>query len=163
MPLDNKEKRNSINEMAVGGHGVGARHDQTASPAGQGGYQEICTGQKFQKKIAQREDLRIRELSEIGLAAHWLEVADAIGVDSFLAMWKILSNSDSVQDNKHYVYVPRFAIWRRYQRNRVIISLCNDGLDVRAIQGKIKSDLDEPVCTVHIKRIIDKFRSKQSA
>lgn len=149
-------KRNSSNEMAGNGYGVGARPGLTASPAGQGGYLNICNSDRFSKKNAPGDDSRLTELREIGLAAHWLDVAASIGVDNFLTMWAILSNCDAVQDEKHYAYVPRYSVWMRYQRNRVIMSHHADGLCAQEIRVRIREDLNESVSVDHIKRIIAK-------
>jgi len=151
----NTVKRNPDGEMAGAGYGVGARHGQSAPPTGQGGYPNICNSDRFSKKNA-RADSRLAELREIGLAAHWLDVAASIGVDNFLTMWAILSNCDAVQDEKHYAYVPRYSVWMRYQRNRVILSLHADGLRAQEIRVRIMDDLNEVVSVDHIKRIIAK-------
>jgi len=149
-------KRNSTTGMMGNRHGVGARHGLTAYPAGQGGYLNICNSDRFSKKNAPGDDSRLDELREIGLAAHWLDVAASIGVDNFLTMWAILSSCDAVQDEKHYAYVPRYSVWMRYQRNRVIMSLHADGLPPKEIRGRIWEDLNETVSVDHIKRIITK-------
>lgn len=149
-------KRNSGREMTGAGQGVGARHGQSAPPTGQGGYLNICNSDRFSKKNAPHDDSRLAELREIGLAAHWIDVAASIGVDNFLTMWAILSNCDAVQDEKHYAYVPRFSVWMRYQRNRVIMSLHADGLCAQEIRVRIRDDLNETVSVDHIKRIIAK-------
>jgi len=149
-------KRNTNTGMTVNGYGVGARHGLTASPAGQGGYLNICNSDRFSKKNAPCDDSRLAELREIGLASHWLDVAASIGVDNFLTMWAILSNCDAVQDEKHYAYVPRYSVWIRYQRNRVIMSLHADGLLPKEIRVRIWEDLNESVSVDHIKRIISK-------
>jgi hypothetical protein len=159
----NTVKRNSNNEMTVDGYGVGARHGSIASPMVQGGYPDICTTNKFSKKNPPGADSRLAELREIGLASHWIEVAQTIGVDNFLATWAILSNSDAVQDEKHYAYVPRYSLWLRYQRNRVILSLSADGLSTREICVRIKQDLNETVTIGHIRRVIADHRKRVPA
>ncbi|MGR8932107.1 MAG: hypothetical protein ACU836_15860 [Gammaproteobacteria bacterium] len=154
--IDNTEKRNSNKEMPTSLPGVGARHGHHPPLAGRGGYLDICNGEKFSEKIAPRGDSRLRELKEIGLATHWLEVAETIGVDNFLAMWKVLSKSDAVQNERHRTYVPQYDSWLRYQRNRVIISLHNDGLNAAEIMTRIKNDLGENIGIDQIKRVIKK-------
>jgi hypothetical protein len=151
-------RRNSNNEITGDGYGVGARHGLTHSPIGQGGYLDICNADRFSKKNAPRDDSRLAELREIGLAAHWLDVAASIGVDNFLTMWAILSSCDAVQDEKHYAYVPRYSVWMRYQRNRVIISMHADGLSANEIHERIRCELNESVSVDHIKRIISKSK-----
>lgn len=148
-------KRNPINELSFRPDGVGARHEQTDKAAGQGGYLDICTNLRFQKKIAP-DDARFLELKEIGLAKHWLDVASVIGIDNFLAMWAIMSDCESVQAEKHYAYVPRYSVWIRYQRNRFIMSLHADNFPATEIRQRIKKDLGESISIEHIKRIIAK-------
>ncbi len=147
-------RRNSQAEIEVSTPGVGARHGETGPDRGRGGYLEICTGEKFSKENASRGDSRIEELREIGLAAHWIEIAETIGVDNFLAMWAILSDSDAVQSEKHYAYVPRYSVWSLYQRNRVIMSLHADGLSYVEIQTRIKRDLGQSIGVDRIRKII---------
>ncbi len=149
-------KRNSNIGMTRDSYGVGVRHGLTASPGGQGGYLNICTTDRFSKKNGPGDDSRLAELREIGLAAHWLDVAASIGVDNFLTMWAILSGCDAVQDEKHYAYVPRYSVWMRYQRNRVIMSHHADGLCAQEIRVRIMDDLNESVSVGHIKRVIAK-------
>jgi hypothetical protein len=149
-------KRNSKTKMDGSVHGVGARHGLIGYSPCRGGYLNICNSEKFSEKTVQNADFRLSELREIGLASHWLDVASSIGVDNFLTMWAILSNCDAVQDEKHYAYVPRYSIWIRYQRNRVILSLHADGLCAQEIRVRIWDDLKESVSVDHIKRIISK-------
>jgi len=151
-------KRSSIDGMTTNGDGVGARHGLSGSPTGQGGYLNICTTDRFSKKNAAEADSRLAELKDIGLAAHWLDVAATIGVDNFLAMWAILSDCDAVQAEKHYAYVPRYSVWLRYQRNRVIMALDTMGMTANEIRAQIRDDLNESVSVDHIKRIIAKSR-----
>jgi hypothetical protein len=155
-------KRSSTNEMPGDGCGVGARHGSITSTRGQGGYLNICTTDRFSKKNA-TSDSRLAELREIGLAAHWIDVAASIGVDNFLTTWAILSNSDVIRGEKHYAYVPRYSVWMRYQRNRVIMSLHADGLLPKEIRVRIGEDLNELVSVDHIKRIIAKGQSGNSS
>ena len=150
-------KRNLNEGMTDLSGGVGVRHRQSGIPAAWGGYLNICTTDRFSKKNDPLTDIRLTDLTEIGLATHWLDIAKTIGIDNFLAMWAILSNCDTVQDEKHYAYVPRYSTWLRYQRNRVIISLHTEGMEIPDIKTKIRIDLNETISTAHIQRIICKL------
>lgn len=154
-------KRNSIREIDALLAGVGARHDQTDIQPGRGGYQTICTTGKFSEKIAPRGDSRLDELKEFGFAPHWHDVAETIGFDAFLAVWSILGNAEAVQGQKNYVYVPRYSVWMNYQRNRLIMSLHNDGLSHEDIKKQLKRDLDEVIGVDRIHRIIAKALKRQ--
>lgn len=149
-------KRNSNDGIVGSIEGVGARHRQSGTADRRGGYQQICNSEMFSKKIAPTSDSRINELREIGIASYWIDIAETIGVDNFLAMWSILSDSDTVQLEKHYAYVPRYSAWTRYQRNRAIISMHADGLSPKEIKIRIKNDLKEDITLGHINKIISK-------
>lgn len=151
----NGDKLNKHTSNDTPMQGVGDRHIKTDSHLLGGGYLENCTASNFQKKIAQNDFEKIKEIEQIGLARHWINIAKEIGVDQFLIIWRILSNDDLAANDKNYVYIPRFTVFKRFQRNRVILTLHSDGKNTKDIQKIIKSDLKETVTIGHIKRIID--------
>ena len=133
--------------------GVGARHKETKIPEGVVGYLDNCTSSDFLEKLF-LHDPRISELREMGLSRHWVDIAEAIGFDSFIVVWQKLSDHDDSRSNNCSVYVPKFAGWLKYQRNRVIISLRSSGACYLDIQHALKKDLGETVSVAHIKRIV---------
>ena len=132
--------------------GVGARHKETKIPVGVVGYLDNYTKSDFSEKSF-FDDPRISELREMGLSRHWVDIAESIGFDSFITVWQKLSDHDDARSSKCTIYVPKFAGWLKYQRNRVIISLRSSGKGYTEIQEIIKSELGETVSIAHIKRI----------
>lgn len=137
--------------------GVGARHKATTIPPGGGGYLDIYPDSEFSKKN-DGHDPRLDELREIGLPKPWLDIAGEIGFDALLSVWHKLSSYASDQDNRHYVYVPRFSRWTRRQRNMTITALSATGLSNKLIQAKIVDQVGEFVSIAHIKRIISQSK-----
>ena len=69
-------------QAGAGPRGVGGRLGEGAGRAPGGGYPDICTGDG-----SGVGDPRLDELRAIGLADHWIRVAEAIGVDAFVLVW----------------------------------------------------------------------------
>ncbi len=91
----------------------------------------------------------------MGLPRTWLRVASAIGVDAFLAMWRILdSECGDIQPGEVLrVHLRRYRSYLRYQRNRLIESLYAEGKNPDEIKAHIRSVLSENVSPAHISRI----------
>ena len=156
----NTETRSSLaaSSTPTNNHkGVGARHKETPITSEGGGYLDIYPDSKFSKKNSDC-DPRLDELREIGLPKPWLDIAGEIGFDALLSVWHSLSSYASDQDNRHYVYVPRFSRWTRRQRNMTISALSETGLSNKLIQIKIKNEVGEIVSIAHIKRIISQSK-----
>lgn len=142
------------------GPGVGARQPPPGLHPGGGGYQGVCMGSKFEKKIGEAEknaahDPRLDELRAMGLQRAWVAAAEAVGVDAVLAVWRILDADPSSSYDGTTLRVPLRA-WRtylRYQRNRYIDSLRDLGLRPHEIQRRLQQQLGERVSISHIKRL----------
>lgn len=155
------EKRSSERETAqpdLFTDGVGARQTAPApSPRG-GGYQETCTAPEFSARpprIQKNRDPRLDELQKIGLKRVWLDVAEEIGVDAFLAMWRILDADDSSRHKEGFlqVHLKLYRSFLRYQRNRYIEALSALGYKPVEIQRSLARQLREPVSLRHISRL----------
>lgn len=165
---DNNGSRNSSREVLVAGDGVcrdadgvGGRQGQAHPPARGGGSPDNCTKIEFtiggQKKIG--ADPRLDELRDMGMRPRWLYLAEQIGVDAFLTMWRLLDeNPPNMPGSTVYVSMPRFTRFLRYQRNRFIESLVQEGLQAPEIQRRVKRDLCEDISVRHIDRISEKLR-----
>jgi len=137
--------------------GVGGRQASHPSPDGGGGYQDICTVLNFGKNAGQKKrDPRLDELSQMGLQRVWLVIAERIGVDNMLAMWRILDSDQSSigDDGRLLVPIRSYSTFLRYQRNRYIESLDSMGLKPIEIQKKLKDQLCEQISIRHISRLI---------
>jgi hypothetical protein len=95
----------------------------------------------------------LEELREIGLDRRWLAVARTIGVDSFLAAWKVLDEfTDETGETRMCIH--RFREWRRVQRNREIRRLDQAGYSSHEIRTEIQRLYRESLSKRHIDRII---------
>lgn len=91
----------------------------------------------------------------MGLAPRWLEVARAIGVDAFLALWEILDRHDGDAVNLR-VSIPRFTAYLRFQRNRFILAMASSGENMTSIGQALESQLGERLSRRQIARIINR-------
>ncbi|HQS59930.1 MAG: hypothetical protein B7Y56_03235 [Gallionellales bacterium 35-53-114] len=137
--------------------GVGGRQGCTPAPAGGGGYQDICSVLNFDPTTDQKKrDPRLEELRQMGLQRMWLDVAEEIGVDALLKMWRILDQDKSSigDDGRLLVPLRSYSTYIRYQRNRYIESLATMGMKPREIQQKLNAQLCEQISIRHISRLI---------
>lgn len=148
-------KRGSARPGA-GDHGspgrVGARRGRAGTSSGGGGYLGACTSSKFDA------DPRIDDLRLIGLSPVWLGVAETIGVDAFLAMWRYLDGCPQIwhDSGQLKMWLRRFESYRRYQRNRFIETLGRAGHTVAQIQEIVAVQLCETLNERSIQQILRK-------
>lgn len=137
--------------------GVGGRQDGSTTPIGGGGSLNFC--KKFSRGGLAQHDPRFAELREVGLAREWVALAEMIGVDAFLEVWKLLDRqAEQVNQQYRRVYVPAFSNYLRFQRNRYIIALFHQGAGVPEIKKIIREALCEEIGERHITRIIAKSK-----
>lgn len=133
---------------------MGGRRERSPLSTEGGGYLNFCG-----KKEVPCKDSQLDELRALGLQRLWLSVAAVIGVDNFLAMWRVLCDEVDVRGEMQRVYVPRYRTYLRYQRNRVILALAAEGKDPKAIREELKAVMGEVVTHTHITRIIKHSRT----
>lgn len=138
--------------------GVGARHAATPLPTGGGGYPETCTVFEFSARPPESKkngDPRLDELARMGLQRVWMDVAEEIGVDAFLAVWRILDADPSARHKEGFLQLnlKLYRSYLRYQRNRYIEALAARGLKPLEIQRSLVRQLCESVSLRHISRI----------
>lgn len=137
--------------------GVGGRQALSPPPPGGGGYQNICKILNFDQNADQKKrDPRLDEFRQMGLQRVWLEVAEEIGADNMLKMWRILdSDQASVgDDGRLLVPIRSYSTFLRYQRNRYIESLSDMGMKPKEIREKLRAQLCEQISLRHISRLI---------
>lgn len=143
---------------SIGAHrpGVGGRQRTRPVRAGGGGYLDGRTPSEL------RADPRLRELAEIGLAAHWLAVAEIVGYDSFIALWRWLSSVPELRDDDNQIELRLrpFRSYERYQRNRYIDTLVAAGLKHSLIHEMVRQDLGERLSHRHVKRLAATSRQR---
>jgi hypothetical protein len=137
--------------------GVGGRQGQGTPPPWGGGYQDNCIPLNFGAPKKNR-DPRVDEFYAMGLPQMWLDVVDAIGVDAFLAVWRILdAHPNNYEDNgMKLVPIRRYSSYLKYQRNRYIEALVAQGLTTHDIKRRLESQLCETVSIRHITRLVNK-------
>lgn len=160
------EKRNSTHGIAQAdlfastpGQGVGARLGGAPVGGGGGGYLENCGAENFQEPI---QDPRFAELRRIGLPRMWLIVAETIGFDAFLDVWRRLTEAG---DTSGYgretggLKMPSlrsYDAYLRYQRNRYIEALAARGMTPAQVQRAVSRNLREPLDEKHVFKIMRK-------
>ncbi|MCW5624080.1 MAG: hypothetical protein KIT73_05095 [Burkholderiales bacterium] len=137
--------------------GVGGRQASSPPPTVGGGYPDICTPSDFDffPAAVEKIDPRLGELQAIGLHPAWLGVAKTIGVDAFLAAWRVLDAS--VRPSERGVLELQLRSYRsflRYQRNRYIDALAAGGVPPTEIRSRVARDLGENLSDVTIRRVI---------
>lgn len=142
--------------------GVGGRQG-CSPPAHQGGgYLNVYTPFKPHlrglKKIAR--DPRLDELRKMGLHATWQRVAAEIGVDAFLAMWRIVDQEQQWHHIKGTLVIPlrHYASYTKFQRNQFINDLSARGLSKEQIRCRLLAAYGETVDSSHITRIVKKHK-----
>jgi len=138
--------------------GVGGRQAAPPPPAGGGGYLDICSVFKFRAADDQRKrDPRLDELISMGLPRTWLQVAETIGIDAFLAMWRILDADESLhEDNMVQAHLRPYRSYLRFQRNRYIETLAALRVPCATIREMLKSQLGEEISERHIFNLANK-------
>jgi hypothetical protein len=74
----------------------------------------------------------------MGLRPIWIKVADAVGFDAFLTMWRTMSENEDLLDERNRVTIASFATYLRFQRNQVIRSLASEHPDARTLREELK-------------------------
>lgn len=141
------------------GQGVGARQATPSRPGRGGGYLHECIGSQL------LTDARIRELADMGMPDVWLKVAHSIGFDAFMLFWRVLDAEESMRsdsDSAIEIRLRRFRSFERYQRNRLIESLVDQGLTDTLIRECVRVELGEELSLPHIGRLAGARRVEQS-
>ena len=137
--------------------GVGARHTDPDPSGRGGGYQDDCGSQNFG-----RDDPRFEELKRMGLPRAWLMVAQCIGFDQWLEVWRMLSSADFdswIRRETGGTRMPQlrpYDAYLRFQRNRYIEGLAERGMKASEIQRAVARNLREPLAGKHIRKIMEK-------
>lgn len=143
-----------------GAQGVGGRQAEAPPPPGGGGYLDTCGFFKFRPPAEQKKrDPRLDELSAMGMPRTWLQVAEAIGVDAFLAMWRILDADETLRDGKENMvqaYIRPYRSYLRFQRNRYIETLAALKVPCATIRDMLKRQLGEEISERHISNLANK-------
>lgn len=142
--------------------GVGVRRRVLPPPAGGGGYQKNRDFFEIRPGGKKSADPRFEELVAMGLAEYWLHVAEYLGVDQFLGMWRILdANKDNIPETRGNSgsmspSLRPYSGYLRFQKNRFVENLAAQGVSPKEIQRRVKQQLCETISIVHIHRLSKK-------
>lgn len=161
--VDETEKRNTRDETTkpcgdegAAAEGVGGRQTNPPPSPGGGGYLNICKILKFQPEVDEKKiDPRLEELKKMRLQQVWIRVAEEIGFDAFLSVWRILDADPASYGGGGRLEIPlrAYSSYLRYQRNRYIETLTGMGRDAKYIRDRLKEQLREKISLRHISRI----------
>lgn len=92
----------------------------------------------------------------MGLQKQWLDVAEKIGVDNLLIVWRTLDSDFSCHADDGRLLIPlrKYKTYERFQRNRYIESLSAMGLNARQIQQRLAGELREKLSIRNISNIV---------
>lgn len=147
--------------------GVGGRRRSDRTPVVRGRYLDVCN--VFEIDVGEKKsagaDPRLAELAQMGLADYWLQVADYLGFDAFLGMWRILdANRNSIPasnrsgGNSMAPTLRTYSNYLRFQKNRFVETLAAQGVEPKEIQKRVASQLCETISLVHIRRLTQKAK-----
>lgn len=130
--------------------GVGVRQERASLAGRGGGYLGECT------PLQVLTDARLRELDEMGLPGIWLALAQSIGYDHFMVMWRLMDAEQAMladEETMIHVKIRRYSSFKRYQRNRYVETLVAEGLSDTEIRQRIRCELGEDLSISHIGRL----------
>lgn len=136
---------------------VGARQAGKPDPTGGGEYLEMCGSQNFKSPNA---DPRFEELRKLGLPRAWLLIAETVGFDAWLEVWRRLSSEEFngwVRRDTGGTRMPTlrsYESYLRYQRNRYIEALAARNMSVKQVARAVARNLREPLDESHVAKIM---------
>ena len=116
--------------------GVGARQMELCLAPEGGRYPDICTDFELHLEGSEISRRRFQEFRSMGLSGAWQQVAARIGVESFLEVWQMLDAAMATSDDRR-VHVPKYSRYEKHQRNLLVRSLADTGLNLKEIQIKL--------------------------
>ena len=141
---------------AVPAQGVGGRQGKARPVAGGGGYLKNCGISNFQIPGAPPPDPRFTEIEKIGIGGPWLRLARRVGFDTFLEIWRAISDDEAVRHDggRRMPKLREFSAYGRFQRNEYIRSLARSGFDPQQVQKLVQRNLHEFLSLKHIQGIM---------
>lgn len=128
--------------LAPDHQGVGARQGPWPPPERGGGSPPSCSSSESAlgaspAQPAAARDPRVEELRQLGLGPVWVRVAEAIGYETFLAAWSVMSANRDFMDGRNRVTIPDIGLLHQYQRNLAVKDLARRGFQPRQIREEM--------------------------
>ncbi|MEN6082852.1 hypothetical protein, partial [Chromobacterium piscinae] len=101
-------------------------------------------------------DPRLDELRAMGMHHCWQKVAAEIGMDAFLAMWRILDSEEQWRHPKGGLELTlrRYRSYEHHQRDAYIKQLANIGLSALDVRKRLTDALGVSLEVKRIKEVI---------
>jgi len=108
-------------------------------------------------------DTRRAEFVDMGLGAVWLALIDTIGVDSFLAVWRILdAHPPHWHDSGRLrIEIRRYCAYLRFQRNRYVEALYQAGTPLPEIKRRVDLAFGENLTEAHLSRLCNRYKIRE--
>ncbi|MBF8176956.1 hypothetical protein [Herminiimonas contaminans] len=103
----------------------------------------------------------------MGMQQYWLDVAEFLGVDAFLGMWRVLdAHRDTMPDagGRGASMSPTlrpYSNYLKFQKNRFVENLARQGVPPSEIQKRVQTQLCEKISINHIYRLNKKNKIKR--
>ena len=131
----------------------GGSAPDVGAPSWGGGYLETCSDSKAGREAGGRgapvadpvarlgeDDPRVAELRACGLNPMWVEMAEIVGFERFIALWSMLDQAEPVLDDRRRLYVPCMEkTFLRHQRDEIISAMARAGMRPTEIQQRLGS------------------------
>lgn len=129
----------------------GARQAHQDGHGGGGGYLEICGSQNFENA-----DPRLEELRAIGLPKVWMAIAERVGFDAWMDIWRLLDAEEAWHEGEGTLRMRlrRYTAYQRYQRNRYIEALARQGVTPAAARKLLAKNLREFLTEKHVGKLM---------
>ena len=98
----------------------------------------------------------------VDMAQHQ-RVAERVGFDAWLDIWRMLSNDESVRHDGG-ARLPKlrcYSAYSRYQRNRYIMAMAEQGMTPTVIQEALRKNLCEHLDVTNIQRIAKRAKVRK--
>ena len=150
---------------------LGGRHNNPPPSTGGGGYLDICrilatADRPIQKIFEKKIEVTITDLKTIGLSGKWLEIAEKVGVETWLEIWQILDRENINQPvnmrDALRVRIPAYSRLMKFARNKYIEEFTEQGLDAKKIYDLLIRAQIEPVCVKWIQSIQSAIRRRKN-
>lgn len=73
----------------------------------------------------------------MGMSPVWTFVADAVGYETFLTMWTVMSSNREFMDGRNRITIPDISMLHLYQRNLLVRDLARQGYSPKQIRNEV--------------------------
>ncbi|MEO9387042.1 hypothetical protein [Chromobacterium phragmitis] len=127
-------------------------------PARGGGYLDVYPVPELsdEAKKNRAHDPRLDELRAMGMHHCWQKVAAKIGMDAFLAMWRILDAEEQWRHPKGGLELTlrRYRSYEHFQRNSYIRQLAKNGSSFAEIRQRLEESFGINLETKRVREIV---------